>query len=88
MKQLTEEEASGRISHAEHDTNSVVLFVQAKQDGPNKPRRIVDTRDWNEGVDPNHTALPSIEELMGLVASPKYWSKIDLADRYHTIRFE
>jgi len=29
-KQLTEEEASGRIYCAEQDTNTVVLFVQAK----------------------------------------------------------
>jgi len=32
MRQLTEEEASGRIYHVEHDTNAVVLFVQAKRD--------------------------------------------------------
>jgi len=28
----------------------------------------------------NYTLLPSIEELMELVAAPKYGSKIDLAD--------
>jgi len=66
----------------------VVLFVQAKRDDPNKPQRIVDTRDRNEAVDPNHTAIPSIEKLMGLVAAPKYWSKIDLVDGYHNIRIE
>ena len=42
MRQLTEEEGSSRIYHAEHDTNAVVLFVQAKQDYPTKPRRILD----------------------------------------------
>jgi len=51
-------------------------------------RRILDARDRNEAVDPNHTPLPSIEELMELVAARKYWSKIDLADGYHNIRIE
>ena len=87
-KQRTEEEASGRIYHAEHDTNAVVLFVQAKQDDPPKPRRILDGRDRNEAVDPNHTPLPSIKELMELVTTWKYWRKIDLADWYHNIRIE
>jgi len=87
-KQLNEQEASGRIYRAEHDTNAVVLFVQAKQDDPTKPRRLLDARDRNDAVDPNHTPLPSIEELMELVAARKYWSKIDLADVYHNIRIE
>jgi len=64
LRQLTEEEASGRIYHAEHDTNTVVLFVQAKRDDPSKPGRILDTRDRNEGVDPNLIPLLRIEELM------------------------
>jgi len=84
--EVIEEEASGRIYRAEHDTNVVVLFVQAKQDDPNKPRCILDARDQNEAVDPNHTPLPSIEELIELVAARKYWSKIDLAEGYHNIR--
>jgi len=87
-RQLTEEEASGRIYRAEHDTNAVVLFVQAKRDDPTKPRRILDAGDRNEAVDPNHTPLPSIEELMELVAARKYCSKIDLADGYYNIRIE
>jgi len=87
-RHLTEEEASGRIYRGEHDTNAVVLFAQAKRDDPTKPRRILDARDWNEAVDPNHTPLLSIEELMELVAARKYWSKIDLADGYHNIRIE
>jgi len=65
-----------------------VLFVQAKRDDPTKPRCILDTRDRNEAVDPNHTPLPSIEELMELVTAQKYWSKIDLADGYYNIRIE
>jgi len=85
-RQLTEEEALGGIYRAEHDTDVVVLFVQAKRDDPTKPRRILDARDWKAAVDPNHTPLPSIEELMELVAARKYWSKIDLADGYHNIR--
>jgi len=48
----------------------------------------LDAWDRNEAVDPNHTPLPSIEELMELVAARKYWSKIDLADGYHNIRIE
>jgi len=87
-RQLTEEEASGRIYRPEHNTNAVFLFVQAKRDDPTKPLRIWDTRDRNEGIDPNHTPLPSIEELMKLVAARKYGSKIDLADGYHNIRIE
>jgi len=87
-RQLTEEEALGRIYSAEHDTNAVVLFVQAKRDNPTKTRHILDARDWNEAVDPNHTPLPSIEELMELIAARKYWSKIDLADGYHNIRIK
>jgi len=87
-KQLNEEEASGRIYCAEHDTNAVVLFVQAKRDDPIKPRRLLDARDRNDAVDPNHTPLPSIEELMELVAAHKYWRKIDLADGYHNIRIK
>jgi len=87
-RQLTEEEALGRIYRAEHDTNAVVLFVQAKRDNPTKPRRILDAKDRNEAVDPNHTPLPSIEELMELVATRKYWSKIDFADGYHNIRID
>jgi len=87
-KQLNEEEASGRIYRAEHDTNAVVLFVQAIRDDPTKPRRLLDTRDRNDAVNPNHTPLPSIEELMELVAARKYWSKIDLADGYNNIRIE
>jgi len=87
-RQLTEEEASGRIYRSEPDTNVVVLFVQAKRDDPTKPRRILDARDRNEAVDPNHTPLPRIEELMELVTARKYWSKIDLADGYHNIRIE
>jgi len=63
-RQHTEEQASGRIYRAEHDTNVVVLFVQAKWDDPTKPRHILDARDRNEAVDPNQTPLPSIEELM------------------------
>jgi len=88
MRQLTEEEASSRIYHAEHDTNTVLLLVQAKRDDSIKPRRILDARDRNDAVDPNHTPLPSIEEVMKLVPAQKYWSKIDLADRYHNIRIE
>jgi len=87
-KQLNEEEASGRIYRAEHDTNAVVLFAQAKRDDPTKPRHLLDARDRNDAVDPNHTPLPSIEELMELVAARKYWCKIDLADGYHNIRIE
>jgi len=87
-RQLTEEEASGRIYRAEHDTNTVVLFVQGKRDDPTKLWHILDARDRNEAVDPNHTPLPSIEELMDLVAARKYWSKIDLADGYHNSRIE
>jgi len=79
-KQLNEEEASGRSYRAEHDTNAVVLFVQAKRNYPTKPRRLLDARDRNDAVDPNHTPLPSIEELKELVAARKYWCKIDLAD--------
>jgi len=44
--------------------------------------------DWNEAVDPNHIPLPSIEELMELVAALKYWSKINLAHGYHNIRIQ
>jgi len=66
----------------------VVLFVQAKRDDATKPRRLLDARDRNDAVDPNHTPLPSIEELIELVATRKYWSKIDLADGYHNIRIE
>jgi len=87
-KQLNEEEASGWIYRAEHDTKAVVLFVQAKRDDPTKPRRLLDATDRNDAVDPNHTPLPSIEERMELVAARKYWSKIDLADGYHNIRIE
>jgi len=87
-RQLTEEEASGRIYSAEYDTNAVVLFMQAKRDDPTKPRRFLNTRDRNEAVVHNHTPLPSIEELIELVAARKYWAKIDLADGYHNIRIE
>jgi len=87
-RQLTEEEVLGRIYPAEHHTNALVLFVEAKWDDPTKPQGILDARDRNDGVDPNHTPLPSIEELMDLVAARKYWSKIDLADEYHKIRIE
>jgi len=87
-RHLTEEEGSGQIYPAEHDTNAVVLFVQANRDDPTKPRRILDAKDRNEAVEPNHTALLSIKELMELVAARKYWSKSDLADRYHNIRIE
>jgi len=79
MRQLSEEEASGRIYRAEHDTNAVVLFVPAKRDDPTKPWRILGAKDRNKAVDPKHTPLSSIEELMELVAARKYWSKIDLA---------
>jgi len=87
-KQLNEEEASGRIYRAEHDTNAVVLFVQAKRADPTKPRRLLDARVRNDAVDPNHTPLPSIEELMELVTARKYGSKIDLPDGYYNIRIE
>jgi len=72
----------------DHDTNAVVLFVQAKLDDPTKPRRILYTRVRNEVVDPNHTPLPSIVEFMELVAARKYWSKIDLVNEYHNFRIE
>ena len=62
--------------------------MQAKRDDSTKPRRIIDARDRNEGIDPNHTPLQSIEELMKLVAARKYWTKIDLAYGYHNIRME
>jgi len=62
--------------------------VQGKQDDPSKPRCLLDARDRNVAVDPNHPTLPSIEELMELVAARKYWSEIDLADGYHNIRIE
>jgi len=88
-RQLTEEEASRRIYRAEDDTNMVVLLVQAKRDDQTKTRRILDARVRNEAVDPNHTPLPSIKELIGLeVATQKYCSKIDPADGYHNIRIE
>jgi len=87
-RQLTEEEASGRIYRTEHDTNGVVLFVQAKRDDPNKLWRILDARDRNKAVDPNHTPVPSIEEVMELVPARKYWSKNDLANGYYNIRIE
>jgi len=70
-KQLNEEEASGPNYRAEHDTNAVVLFVQAKRDDPTKPRRFLDARDRNDRVDLNHTPLPSIEELIELVPARK-----------------
>jgi len=88
IKQLNEEEASGRNYRAEHDTNVVVLFVQAKRDDPTKRRRLLDAKDRNDMVDPNHTPLPSMEELMELVAARKYGSKIDLGHWYHNIRIE
>jgi len=66
----------------------VVLFVQAKRDDPTKPWCILDARDQNEAVDPNHTLLPGIEELIELVAAWKYWSQIDLADGYYNNRIE
>jgi len=44
-RQLTEEDASGRIYRAEHDTNMVVLFVQANRDDPTTLRRI-----WTPGI--------------------------------------
>jgi len=87
-RQLTEEEPSSHIYRAEHDTNTVVLFVQAKWDDPTNSRRILDARDRNEAIDPNHTPLPSIDEFMDLVAARMYWSKIDLADGYYNIRIE
>jgi len=87
-KQLNEEEASGGIYRAEHNTNAVVLFVQAKRDDPTKPRHLLDARDRNDAVDPNHTPLSSIDELMELVTARKYWSKIDLAGGYHNIGIE
>jgi len=62
--------------------------VQAKYDDPSKPWRILDARDWNEAVDSNPTPIPSIEELMELVAAWKSWSEIDLADVYHNLRIE
>ena len=71
-KQIMEEEASDRIYLAEHDTNAVVLMILAKWHDTTKPRRILDPRDQNEGVDPNHTPLPSIDELMELVAVRNY----------------
>jgi len=48
----------------------------------------VEARDRKRAVDPNHTPLPSIEELMELVTAQKYWRKIDPADGYHNIRIE
>jgi len=87
-KRLTEEEASGRIYCAEHDTNAVVLFVQAKRDDPTIQRHILDAWDRNDTVDPNSTPLPSIKELIDIVAARKYWSKVDLADGYDNIRIE
>jgi len=66
----------------------VVLFIQAKLDNPTKPRRILDTRDRNEAVDPNYTPLTSIEEIRELFAAQKYWSKNDLAHGYYSIRIE
>jgi len=87
-RQLNDKEASGRIYRAEHDTSAVVLFVQAKRDDPTKPRCILDARDRNDAVEPNHTPLPRIKEIMDLVPAWKYWSKIDLADGYHNIGIE
>lgn len=87
-KQLIEEEASGWLYNAEHDTIVVVLFVQAKQDDATKPKRIPDAKDRNDAGDPNHKLLPSMEELMEGFAARKYWSKIDIADRYYNIRIE
>ena len=87
-RQLTKKEASGQIYRTEHNTNMVVLCTQAKRDDPSKPQCILEARDRNEPVDPNHTPLPSIEQPMELVAGRKYWSKIDLADGYHNIRIE
>jgi len=81
MRQLTEEEALGQIYRAEDDTKGVVLFVQAKRIDPTKPRRILDSRDRKEAVNTNHTLLPSIEKLIELVGSGKYWSKINLVER-------
>jgi len=80
-RHLTEEEGSGQIYRTEHDSNTVVLFIEAKRDDPTKPGRILDARDRNDVVHPNHTPLSSIEELMELVAARKYWGKIDLVDR-------
>jgi len=80
MRRLTEEEVSGQIYRAGHDTSAVVLFIRTKRDDPTKPRPILNARDRNEGVDHNHTPLPGIKQLMELVAARKYWSKIDLAD--------
>jgi len=88
MRQLTEEEGPDRIYLAEHDTNAVVLFVQAKRDDPTKPQCILDARDGNDAVDYHHILLLSIEELMELVPARKYWCKIHLADRYHNIKIE
>jgi len=88
ITQLPEEEDTGRIYHTEHDTNVVVLFVQAKWDDSTKPRRILDARDQNDMAEFNYTPFTSIEELMNQVTTRKYWSKIDLADGYHNSRIE
>ena len=73
-KQLTGKETLGRICHAEHDTNAVVLFVQAKWDDPTKPRHILDARDRHDAFNTNHRPLPRIEELRELVASVHHGS--------------
>ena len=61
---------------------------KSQRDNWIKPRHILDARDRNEVDDPNHTLLATIEKLMELVAARKYWSKIDLVDRYYNLRIE
>jgi len=80
-----EEEASARIYHPEHDTNGLVLLVQAKRDDPTKLGRILDTRNQKDAVDSNYTPLATIEELRELVVVRKCRRNINLADGDHNI---
>ena len=82
-KQVADLLSKGWIEPSKSPFGSPILFVQ-KKDGT--LRMCVDYRALNKQTVKNRYALPRIDDLMDQLVGAKYFSSLDLAQRYHQIR--
>lgn len=81
---IRENLANGRIVESSSPAGAPILFVP-KKDGT--IRLCVDYRGLNKVTIKNRYPLPLISELMDRVAGARFFTKLDLRDAYHRIRF-
>ena len=81
---LVAELKSGRIERETNPINSVLMFTTAKKD--DTARYLLDCVPRNEWVIKDKTPLPNILQILEWVQQENYWTILDLADAYHSVR--